>query len=229
MAARAFNFQTDAFAYSNQLAWTYSFGADGAMETHKRVPKPDYSLHCFPMTRATERFFFNARFDATRPTADLETYRRLIRAALNGDTPQTFPGYVNLKAFSRAQEGLLKAECGGAWRSYLQRGNWRLVFPLTRSRQAKTAARLAEALKEHRLPIIHLARFPQQTINHAVLLYAVAESEKEISFMAYDPNLPDAPVTMTYDRATRTFLWPRSHYFGGGRVDVYQIYHRWNY
>ena len=199
------------------------------METHKRVPPPDYALHCFVMTRAAERFFFNAQFDATQPVGTPQAYRRLIRATVRGNGPHPIPGYANLREFSRAQEALLKAECGGAWRSYLQRGNWRMVFPLTRWRQAKTAAELAAELRENRLPIIHLARFPQQTINHAVLLYAVAESEKEIRYTAYDPNLPAAPVTLTYDRATRTFLWPRSHYFGGGRVDVYQIYRQWNY
>jgi hypothetical protein len=229
IATRPFNFQTDTFAYSNQLAWEYSFNTNGDWSAHKRVPKADYALHCFPMTRAAERFFFNARFDATQPTVAPAIYRHRIHAALSGQPGQVIPGYANLRDFSLTNETLLKEECGSAWRSYLQRGNWRMVFPLTRAHQAKTADQLAAALKNHRLPIIHLARFPQQTINHAVLLFNVEESPSEIRFTAYDPNITDHPMVLTYDRKSRTFLWPRSHYFGGGRVDVYQIYHKWDY
>jgi hypothetical protein len=218
VAVRAFNFRTDTFAYSNQLTWTYSFDAAGKMTTSKRVPPPDYALHCFVMTRAAERLFFNARFDASLPTTDLAIYRRLVHAALRGGTAQAIPGYASLREFSAAQEALLKEACGGAWRSYLQRGNWRLVFPITRAQQAKLATELAKALRGGQLPIVHLARFPQQTINHAVLLVAARETEAEIVFTAYDPNLPDAPVELTYDRAAKTFNWPRSHYFGGAVI-----------
>jgi hypothetical protein len=229
VATRAFDFRRDTFAFTNQLKWEYSFGTNDEWSAHERTPPPDYALHCFVLTRAAERFFFNARFDKSQPVADLAVYRRLIGETLRGDAKQIFPGYSNLREFSRAQEKLLKEECGGAWRSYLQRGNWRLVFPITRASQEKLAAELAAALKTGHLPIVHLARFPQQTINHAVLLYAAAESEREIQFTAYDSNNNVAPMTLTYDRATKTFNWPRSFYFGGGRVDVYQIYHRWDY
>lgn len=229
VTSRAFDFQTDTFAFSNQLAWTYSFSTNGEVSTHKRVPKPDYSLHCFPMTRAAERFFLNARFDPAQPPAGDLAYRGLIRAVLHGHAITVIPGYANLREFSAAKEALLKAECGGIWRSYFQRGNWRLVFPLTRAHQEHTARQLQMALQDHRLPIIHLAKFPQLTINHAVLLYDAIESEHEVRFLAYDPNITGGPVALTYDRAKRTFLWPRSHYFAGGRVDVYQIYHKWNY
>jgi len=229
IATRAFNFKTDTFAYSNQLVWEYSFATNGEWSAHKHVPPPDYALHCFPMTRAAERFFFNARFDATQPKTSTNIYQQLIHTALCGTQQKVIPGYANLREFSAAQEALLKAECGGAWRSYVQRGNWRMVFPFTRTNQARTAEHLAASLHENKLPIIHLSRFPQLTINHAVLLFAIEESEPEIRFSAYDPNIPDTPVTLTFDRASRTFYWPRSHYFGGGRVNVYQIYHRWNY
>ena len=42
----------------------------------------------------------------------------------------------------------------------------------------------------------------------------------------YDPNAPDAPVQLAFDAGTRTFLLERNAYFAGGRVDVYEIYHR---
>ena len=51
-------------------------------------------------------------------------------------------------------------------------------------------------------------------------------ARETIRFAAYDPNAPDAPATLSYDRATRTFTLPHNTYFRGGRVDVYEIYHR---
>ena len=229
VAVRPFDFQQDTFSYSNQLVWEYSFNTNGEWQAHKREPKPEYALHCFVMTRAAERFFFNADFEASLPATDDAVYRQRIHSALEGKSGQVFPGYANLREFSVAKDALLKEECGGAWRSYFQRGNWRLVFPFSRAHQQKTAKQLTAALQSHHLPIVHLARFPQQTINHAILLYDLVESDSEIRFTAYDPNIISGPVVLTYNRLDRTFYWPRSHYFGGGRVDVYQIYHKWDY
>jgi hypothetical protein len=124
---------------------------------------------------------------------------------------------------------LLKDECGGAWRSYFQRGNWRMVFPFSRSMQEETAEQLAERLREGRLLVVHLVRFPQQTINHAMLLFDVSETEIAIAFQAYDPNQPGGAVPLTFDRASQTFSLPASNYFHGGRVDVYEIYRSWLY
>ena len=73
-------------------------------------------------------------------------------------------------------------------------------------------------------PIVHLFRFPRLTINHAVLLFAYEKSSSGIRFQAYDPNQPDDPVELFYESATRTFFFPRTIYFAGGRVDAYQIY-----
>ena len=59
-----------------------------------------------------------------------------------------------------------------------------------------------------------------------MLLFAYTESAKGVEFSAYDPNAPDAAVPLAFDRATRTFVLERNAYFAGGRVDVYEIYHR---
>ena len=72
-------------------------------------------------------------------------------------------------------------------------------------------------------------RFPQLTINHSVLLFAAKETDKEILFSVYDPNKPDSPKTLTYDRASRTFNFPGNDYWPGGRVDIYEIYRSWDY
>ncbi|MBI5802269.1 MAG: hypothetical protein HZA92_16280, partial [Verrucomicrobia bacterium] len=139
------------------------------------------------------------------------------------------PGYAGLREFSTAREAELKDECGGAWRSYLQRGNWRMVFPFSRGGQQAEAARLASQIQIAALPIVHVLRFPQLTINHTLLLHAAHEALHSIEFSAYDPNVPEREVMLSFDRATRTFTLPPLHYFTGGRVDAYEIYRGWIY
>lgn len=229
---RQFNFQTDTFAYANELTWTYSFNTNGQWTAHKRTPKPDYALHCFPVVHAARQFHEHAHFDPAEPKADDKTYWHLIRKIVHAGSssePIVIPGYANLREFSASHETLLKAECGGAWRSYLQRGNWRMVFPFSRKHQERMANQFVDALRADRLPIAHIVCFPKQTINHAVLIFDVEKSEQEIRFTSYDPNNSQMPVTLTFSRTNNTFYFPQSNYFMGGPVDVYEIYYKWNY
>jgi hypothetical protein len=234
---RRFNFETDTFAFPNELTWVYEYNAEGKWTTHTRKPKPDYSQHCFVIARTTRQFYLNARFDAAEPVADESTYRRLIERLVSSNPRKSrpdgekivIPGYPNLRSFSQAQEKLLKAECGPAWTSYVQRGHWRIVFPFSRCHQQNTARVLLAEIGYGRPVVVHLVRFPQLTINHAIVIFAAREKRNEIEFLAYDPNRPAEPRILNYDRARRTFLFAANDYFPGGRVDVYQVYHKWDY
>ncbi len=235
---RRFQIQQDGFAFANELMWDYHFDPATDKVTHHRPAKsPTYTHHCFVVARSARQFFDHARFDPDLPVAEKETYRRLIRRVVSisarrilpEEERAIIPGYSNLFTFSQAQEQLLKAECGSAAQSYFQRGHWRMIFPLTRHHQEKMARQLMESLRQNRPPLVHLVRFPQLAINHAVLVCAAKESGQEIQFTTYDPNYPAQPVTLVYDRGTRRFKFPRNSYFKGGRVDVYEIYHAWNY
>jgi len=231
-AKRPFDFHTDTFAFANGLKWDYQADAKGRWTHHRQKPAPDYTLHCFVLARSARQFFQNARFNPSLPRTNQNTYAAEIRQVtaidpshpLPEDRRIVIPGYANLRQFSAAQEPLLKAQCGGAWQSYLQRGNWRMVFPLTRRHQEKLAAQLIEDVTNHCPPVVHLLRFPQLTLNHAVLVIAATQAEQEILFSIYDPNQPDAPETLRFDRASRTFTLPANRYWPGGRVDVYGIY-----
>ena len=237
-ADRPFQIQQDGFAFANELTWEYHFDPATDKVTHHRPEtSPTYTHHCFVVARSARQFFEHARFDPDLPLAEAATYRRLIRRVVSislrrilpEDDKIVIPGYSNLFAFSGAREQLLKKECGSAAQSYFQRGHWRMIFPLSRHHQEKMAWQLVESLHQNRPPLVHLVRFPQLTINHAVLVCAVKESGREIQFTTYDPNYPAEPVTLVYDRGARTFDFPRSSCFKGGRVDVYEIYHAWNY
>lgn len=229
---RAFSFDRDTFAYANELRWEYATNAQGQWHGTRREPPPDYTLHCFVVARSARQFFLHARFDPSLPRVAEGEYRTLIQRVArsspgHGDAEVgrvVIPGFANLREFSRAQEGLLKAECGGAWQSYFQRGNWRMVFPFTRRHQARSAEGFLAAIRRDDCPVAHVLRFPQLTLNHAILLFDARETPQEIVFSAYDPNLPECPTTLTYDRATRSFSFPANNYFPGGRVNAYQVY-----
>lgn len=229
--SRRFDFQQDTFAFANELKWEYHF-SHGQWVHERREPPPEYSLHCFVLARSARQFFQFARFDPTLPIANDEIYRKLIRRVVKTDPTRVLPeseqvvipGYANLRAFSEAKESLLKSECGGAWESYFQRGHWRMVWPFSRAGQQRMAEQLVEEVKVNRPPIIHVARFPQLSINHAMVVFDASENAEAILFSVYDPNQPGNPRTLTFDRASRTFTYPSNNYWPGGRVDVYEIY-----
>ena len=230
---RPFVFGHDTLAYSNELYWVYKVDPESGKTTHDvRQPEPTYALHCFPVARAARKFFQHARFDANLPPPDAATCRALVRQVLKrsmneevGEADRvTIPGYANLYDFSAAHESLLKSECGTMWRSYFQRGNWRMIFPFSRGQQEKMARQLVESIRRRRPPVVHVVDFPGLHINHAVMLFDAREGETEIEFSVYDPNDASKPARLKFERAKRRFYFPASFYYAGGRVDVYEIY-----
>jgi hypothetical protein len=230
--ARRFDFQKDTLSYENGLVWEYFYDTNGKWTTRRRSPQPSYSQHCFVVSRSACQFFENAEFAPQLPKTDEASYRHLVRQLVHTSLRSplepghkiVFPGYPNLRAFSTEHEQLLKAECGGAWQCYFQRGNWRMIFPFRRRQQAHVAEELQEDLQSRGATVVHLVRFPQLSINHAVLLFGAKTKGDNIEFDAYDPNEPSQPAILTFDRNTRTFYLPYNAYFRGGRVDVYPIY-----
>jgi hypothetical protein len=236
-ADRPFAFSSDTFSYANGLVWEYKYDANGKWTTRRREPRPTYSQHCFVVSRTTCQFFENARFDSGLPKADEETYRSLVGRvvsssladALPPERKIVIPGYTDLRSFSEDYESLLQAECGGAWRCYFQRGNWRMIFPFSRHHQEQMAEQLQEQLKEKRPAVVHVVRFPSLSINHAVVVYKAKAESNHVDFVTYDPNEPASPTVIRYERGAKTFYLGHNAYFPGGRVDVYEIYDRFPY
>ena len=237
-AAAPFDFPRDTFAFANETKWSYRVDpSSGRQVIMTRSPAPGYVLRCFPLVRAARQFARYARFDPVRPVPGDAECRRLVRRVLSrrsgAETPPSepvvIPGFAGLRQFSAAHGAILKSECGSAWQSYLQRGNWRMVFPFLRRHQEREAGKLLDRLGGGGLPIVHLVRFPQLTINHGLLLFRGGRTAAGMEFQAYDPNLPAGAVTLSYDDDSRTFRLPPVPYFAGGRVDVYEIYQGWMY
>lgn len=233
---RRFDFNRDRFAFANELAWEYlPDAATGKMKFRPREPKPAYTHRCFVLTRVARQFLYHARFEAARKIADDEIYRRLVRQVISRSPRQpcgikdqvVIPGYASLREFSAVHGTLLKAECGGAWRSYVLRSHWRMVFPISREHQQRTAEELVAALAKNISPIIHLVKFPSLTINHGMMIFASSETSGGYEFLACDPNDPLQPARLAYDRANRTFSLPANRYWAGGELNIIQIYRNW--
>jgi hypothetical protein len=237
VGTRPFDFKTDTFAYANSLRWDYRFDENGKWVHTRHEPVSDYTHHCFVVARSARQFFQHVRFDPNQPTADETTYRRLIRQVVGRDPARVvrennrivIPGYANLRTFSETWEKLLKVECGGAWRSYFQRGHWRMIMPFRRANQERMAEEFRADLKQNRPPVVHLVRFPQLSINHCVLVFEAKETEKTTEFSVYDPYRPDEPKILFFDRASRTFSFEQNDYWPGGRLNAYEVYRNWVY
>jgi hypothetical protein len=234
---RAFQFETDTFAYANELVWEYDYDEEGEWKHERNPDEPDYTHHCFVVVRSARQFFQHATFEESQPPVDQETYRQRIRELVSLDPARdearngrvSFPGYPDLRSFSVEHEDVLKETCGGKMQSYFQRGHWRMVFPFSRDGQEAEAEALAESVRNNRPPIVHIVTFPKIRINHALLLYGVEDDGNQLRFAAYDPNQPEAPATLTFDRTTQRFSFPATDYWRGGELNAYEIYRAWNY
>ncbi len=235
---RPFEHGRDTFAYSNELFWTYQVNPDtGRTYHHWRKPSPDYAQHCYVVSRSARQFFQLATFAPTLPATDEPTYRRLIREVVHANPRReisptnrvVIPGFATLHEFSAVYGDLLKAECGSMWQSYFQRGHWRMIWHFSQRHQRRTAAELVASIGRNRPPIVHVAHFPRLQINHALLLYAAEKTDDGWVFTAYDPNFATTPSRLYFREAAGRFYFPPQSYFPGGTVDVYEIFHRWNY
>jgi hypothetical protein len=227
----------DSFAFANELQWTYEFLENGQVITRDADPEPKYPLRCFPTVRTAREFFYHARFEPELPKATPDTYTQLVKQIVkrNSQCPAApderivIPGYSDLFGFSTEHEAILRQACGGPLRSYFQRGNWRMIFPLTRWRNRRTARTLVKEIREGRVPIVHVFRFPTVTLNHSIMLFGVTEDGNQLLFDAYDPNNPGRPAHLAFHSNTGAFLFERNQYFAGGRVKVYEVFRGWCY
>ena len=231
-----FAFPDDAFAFANITVWEYDVDpVSGGITWRPREPPPDFSLRCGTMARLARQFWANARFDPAAPPVDEAAYERLLMQLIDSDArravtpPVVIPGYRSLHEFSATHRELLVRVMAGPWQSYLQRGNWRMIFPFPPGQQRDQAARLLDALAQGWPPVVHVLRYPRTTINHLVLVYAAEETPSEIRFHVYDPNDAEKTVMLTWDRAAELFNYSTTPYFPGGPVRAYEVYDGWLY
>ena len=229
----AFEFHKDTFAFANELVWEYREDpATGQYRHQRRIPKPEYTHHCFVVARAAKQFFHHAQFEPDLPKTSRGAYEAAIRQILSRNPREIsapeervlIPGYDHLHEFSKEWAAAIKDEAGTPLNSYVQRGHWRMIFPFSRRHQNHTASKLQERVEANHVPVVHLVTFPQLSINHAVVIFDSVELPNGIKFIVYDPNNPHQPTELLFEKKSRRFVFPRNNYFPGGAVNVYEVY-----
>lgn len=227
---RPFTFATDTFAWVNDSHWILVPDASGMLVWTAQDVR--FALHCAGVARAARQFLIHARFDPSAARVEPERYLDLARAVLARDprarqaseAPIVIPGYPDLRSFSADFESMLKGELLVDWRSVVPRGDWRIVVPFTPGMQTDIAHTIFAEVRAGTPVIARVFRFPVMTINHAVLLFHAEEDAGDLVFTAYDPNDASGPITIRFDVAAETFVFPARNYFTGGPVQVYEVY-----
>jgi hypothetical protein len=232
-AERRFDFERDSLAFSNKLYWRYDFSQPGAVAVAPETGTPPEGGHrCASMARAVRQFFDAASFDPGAPRVSDAEYRERVREVLETNPRQAgprsarivIPGYSGLRSFSREHEAIIDPELGGAAASYLQRGNWRMIFPFAPRQNRAGVEGWVEDLARGRLPVLRVVNFPTIDVNHTLVLFAAEPSPLEVRFFAYDPNEASTPLSFVFRRADASFHYPRTSYARGGTVQVYEVY-----
>jgi hypothetical protein len=217
-----FVFARDTFAFPNEI----------------RARHPDvedlYANYCFVLARSMRQFFQFARFDPVAAKLDHAGYVQRVRdlaqhppwaASLPPDARVVIPGYANLRDFSSAEADAVKEGMGGRFWTLVHWTNWRVTFPVTGGHQAGVADEIASDLRDGRLVQLLVTNWPVPELNHTVVAFAFYETSADQVFQVWDPNDPDGPGTVTFEREARRF-WATSLYdTRPGPIRVFRMYY----
>lgn len=104
-----------------------------------------------------------------------------------------------------------------------------MIFPVPVWYRKMMVKKLKASLPRRGLTLVHLFRFPKITINHGIALFGFTESDRAVEFDAYDPNIPEHPIKLIYEKDSNQFTLAANRYWGGGALKVYEIYADWPY
>jgi hypothetical protein len=192
---------------------TFAFRNDSRI--HHRG-KPDiYCNRCFLLARAVVQFQRFARFDPEARRLDPAEYAQRVwqvtrRAAWRAPLPPehriAIPGFPSLHAFSREEEMAVKAGLPGRFGTLVHWTNWRMTFPSLPGRQERVARETMAELQAGRPVQLFITDFPQIALNHSVLAFDYSVRRPEaVEFIVYDPNDPEAPGVVRFDRRDGRF------------------------
>jgi hypothetical protein len=218
----AFAFGPDAFAFRNEIRARHPGDADM------------YFNYCFVLARGLRQFFQSARFDPEAPRLGHAGYVARVRAIaarpawaepLPSAERVVIPGYAHLRAFSAGQEAAIKEGLGGPVGTWLHWTNWRVTMPAGKGHQSRVADEIAGALDAGRLAQLLVTNWPIPELNHTVVAYRFDDRGDRLDFTVWDPNEPDAPGTVSFDRIAQRF-WATSVYATRpGPIRVFRMYH----
>jgi hypothetical protein len=219
----ALRFGVDTFAFRNDIRW-------------KNPGKTDmYANYCFVMARAVTQFYRFARFAPELPRVEPSVYTSLVsevvaRVPWEDPLPRAdrvvIPGYASLYEFSAAQEAAVKAGLGGPFWTFVHWTNWRVVFPVTVGQQERVARETLAELDAGRMVQLLVTNLPKVELNHTVIAYDYRIYEgRFIEFIVYDPNEPEEPGWVAFDRAERSFFASGVYDTEPGEIRAFRMYY----
>lgn len=217
-----FAFASDTFAFPNLIRARHP-GADDL-----------YANYCFVLARGLRQFSQFARFDPALPKLDRAGYRELVRRvaghppwapALPPDERVVIPGYANLREFSQTEEVAVKDGLGSRFWTLWHWTNWRAGFLVTRAHQENVAREAVAELRSGRLVQLLVTNLPKIELNHTVVAFEARDTERGIEFAVWDPNDPDAPGVILFDRGQRRFWATRLYDTEPGPIRAFRMYY----
>jgi hypothetical protein len=220
-AVPGFSFARDTFAFRNDIR-------------SRNPDAPDlYANYCFVLARSLRQFFAFARFDPDAPRLEREGYIERIRAVVARapwdpapapDARVVIPGYPDLRALSRGEEQAVKASLGPRFWTWVHWSNWRVTFPITAGHQAGVAREIVEEIEQGRLVQLLVTNWPKPELNHTVVAYEFRADPARLEFVVWDPNDPDSPGVVTFDRERQRFWATRLYDTEPGAIRVFRMY-----
>ena len=230
--SRTFNPTTDVFSFSNELYFDYkSTELSDVRISHQIEGKtPDYSRHCFILTRSVLQFYKFAEFRPDLPKVSDAEYSKIVKRlnripawSSRSSKKIEVPGYTDLHSFSVEHTLLLQKKLGLWWAPFWRIGNWRIVLPVPRFGQKNFAGWLKNELDAGRIHAIYITRF--KPMNHCVVAYSYAvQPNSDLVFNVYDPNQPGKIVHLTYQFSDRSFYFDKTWYYKGGLITALKLY-----
>ena len=219
----ALRFGVDTFAFRNDIRW-------------KNPGKTDmYANYCFVMARAVTQFHRFARFAPELPRVEPPVYTRLVSevvARAPWEDPLRpaerimIPGYASLHELSAAHEAAVKAGLGGFVWTFVHWTNWRVVFPVAGGQQERVARETLAELDAGRMVQLLVTNLPKVELNHTVIVYDYRIYEgRFIEFIVYDPNEPEEPGWVAFDRAERSFFASGVYDTEPGAIRAFRMYY----
>jgi hypothetical protein len=219
----SFTFGADTFAFRNEIR-----------ERHPGHEGDLYANYCFVLARGVRQFFQAARFDPAAPRLSHAEYVARVRAiaarpawaSVPSDAERVvIPGYAHLRAFSSAEEAAVKEGLGGPVGTWLHWTNWRVTRPVSAAHQHGVANEIAADLASGRLVQLLVTNWPIPELNHTVVAYRVDDRADRLDFTVWDPNEPETPGIVSFDRLAQRFWATDMYAVRPGPIRVFRMYY----
>src|SRR5436190_229405 len=124
-----------------------------------------------------------------------------------------------------AADATVKEGLGARFWTLVHWTNWRVTFWATRDHQANVAREIVSELRAGRLVQLLVTNWPKPELNHTVVAFESRDRGAFVDFVVWDPNDPDAPGIVTFERDAGRFWATRVYDTEPGAIRVFRMYY----